>query len=103
MKISLSNAIIERISTRADNTIKVQLGLPELPPEEMTKLFSALNKEVVEVEFEPELEGKSQSERLRNVLFCYWKEHLQDKYKDFKIYYQLQTEKIINRIKDELN
>lgn len=47
-----------------------------------------------------ELEGKSQSQRLRNVLFVY---HQQSESKDdFKAFYKRETEKIIEHYKSKL-
>jgi hypothetical protein len=47
-----------------------------------------------------ELEGKTQSQRLRNVLFIL---HQQSESKDdFKTFYKEKTEKIIQQIKDKL-
>ena len=46
-------------------------------------------------------EGKKPSERLRNVMFVYWKQ--QGSQGDFEQYYASQIEKFINAYKDKLD
>jgi CRISPR/Cas system CMR-associated protein Cmr1 (group 7 of RAMP superfamily) len=47
-----------------------------------------------------ELEGKSQSQRLRNVLYILWQQTNHGE--DFKTFYKDKTEKIIEQIKNKL-
>ena len=47
-----------------------------------------------------ELEGKTQSQRLRNVLFVYWQQSNSNI--DFKQFYKSETEKIIEHYKGKL-
>lgn len=106
----------EGIQTRKDNTIKVILGTQELDPAKAGELFTLNNKfgycylsqrtidqsdiEVVD-ELDPEFEGKTQSQRLRGVLFLLWKQD-DEGYKDFKNYYQAKTDKIIEHLKTKI-
>lgn len=48
-----------------------------------------------------ELEGKSKSQRLRSVLFVYWKQLGEQG--DFKEFYSIQMEKFIEGIKSKLD
>ena len=48
-----------------------------------------------------ELEGKSKSQRLRNVLYVYWEQT--GKVAEFKDFYSTWMEKIIQGIKDKLD
>jgi len=103
MKINLHNAIVEKIQTMADRSIQVKLSLPEMQPEEMTELFSALNNDIHEIGFEQDSsESKSPSARLRNVLYVIWSQSNKAKYPDFELYYRAWMEKKINEIKDKL-
>lgn len=46
--------------------------------------------------------GKTQSQRLRGVIFKYWIQHFSDKEKDFEKFYKRHTEKIIDQYKAKL-
>lgn len=110
--------IIENITTRKDNTIKITLGSQEVSPQVAGELFRLLNKlaacyfspketirqaEIDQVdELDVEMDGKSQSQRLRNVLFVLWQQSPEG-YKDFKNFYQAKTEQIIDHFKSKLN
>jgi len=63
-----------------------------------------MNKEEIEeldaVELDLYDEPKSQSQRLRNVLYKVWKQTEQGVFKD---YYKAETEKIINHYKNKLD
>jgi hypothetical protein len=104
MKLQLHNAVIEKVQTMADGSIQVRLGMPELPPEEMVALFTNINREtkIIEVEHDPEVEGKSSSQRLRNVLYVLWQQSNKQTYPEFEVYYKAKMERIINQIKDKL-
>src|SRR3990167_1812076 len=73
MKLNLSNAIIDKVTTMKDRSLKVTLITRELPPEEMSALFSQLQQEA-EIEFDiaPEDGGKSHASRMRASLFRLW-------------------------------
>lgn len=103
MKINLNNAIIEKLSTMADHSIQLKISLPELSPEAMTNIFQVLNKEVVEIEFDADVEEKSPSKRLRAVLYIFWEQQYKGAYPEFEVFYRSKMEDIINRIKDKLS
>ena len=113
------NAQVETIQSRKDNTLKVVLGTQEIT--EGGKLFPLQNR-LCTVGISPnedltnediellessklgidDLPGtKSQSQRLRNVLFVYWQQ-ADGGYSDFNLYYQNRMDKIINNIKAKL-
>lgn len=102
MKINLSSAIIEKVQTMADHSIQLRLGLPEMSPDEMTKVFSVLNKEVVEIEFDADVDDKSPSKRLRATLYVLWEQKHKDEYQDFEVFYRTRMERLINQIKEKL-
>lgn len=108
--------IVENISTRKDNTVKLTLGTQELSPSKAGEAFTLLNKmamcylsakevnqrEIDQVDkLEPEFGGKSQSQRLRNVLFLL---HQQDNegFSQFDAFYKFKTEQIIEHYKTKL-
>jgi len=113
------NAQVETIQSRKDNTLKVVLGTQELT--EGGKLFplqnrlctvgispnEALTKEDIELLESSKLGiddipgTKSQSQRLRNVLFVYWQQ-ADGGYSDFNLFYQNRMDKIIESIKAKL-
>jgi hypothetical protein len=103
MKLNLCNAIIENISSRADGSYKVVLGLPELPPEEAVALFRCLRKEVVEAEvnYDNEIEGKTHSKRLKNTLYVVWENQFKPTYPEFETFYKVRMEQLINQLKDK--
>jgi len=115
MKLQLS-ATIDKVATRADNTIALTVSTQELLPEQATILFSLKGRygwllfsenEFVEsdVPKEPAEEFKtdvSPSKRLRSLLFLYWKNNT-NKAKPFDNFYREWIEKKINEIKETLN
>lgn len=78
------NGVIARIGTRSDGSLGLTVESPELLPDEKLAVFSLQNVPC-EITFKPndsqappkeikqELARKSQSERIRSVLYCYWK------------------------------
>jgi len=118
MKGILLPSIIENIATRKDNTIKITIGTNELSQGNAGELFSLVNKlavvyispkeavdqrELDQIDkIDPEFQGKTQSQRLRAVLFKLFD---QDKegFKDFDTYYKSKTEKIIEHLKTKIN
>lgn len=114
MKISLP-ATIEKLATRADNTIVITVSTQELPPEESAVLFSLKGKlgwclfsEVTLEEKDipeatPEFKGdKSPSQRLRAVLYRYWEKNT-SKAKPFDEFWKAWIEKKIGEVKETLN
>ncbi len=108
---------IENISTRKDNTVKITLGTQELSPGKAGELFTLLNKmaityispkEISQKEMDqcdkldPEFEGKTQSQRIRGVLFKLFQQNSEG-FNDFEQYYRNKTEKFIEHLKSKLN
>lgn len=108
--------IVDDIKTLRDKGLKVVLITPELPAEAMTQLFQYYQKQVYtafkDTELKPdELDikempiefknDKSQSERLRSVLYVYWNKHKPTK--DFDSFYKRKTDEFINLIKDKID
>ncbi len=112
------SSILENITSRKDSTWKLTLGTQELTPDQVKELTVALNKFVfaafkIAPFREPEKQAlenlkadyedgqKSQSQRIRAVLFILWG---QDKegYDDFELYYRNKTEKYIEHLKSKI-
>jgi hypothetical protein len=112
----LLSSYIENITTRKDRSVKITLGTQELSQGKAGELFSLLNslavvyisakeidqKEIDQVDkVDPELTGKTQSQRIRNVLYKLWE---QDKegHKTFDKYYYAKTELFIDHLKSKI-
>lgn len=112
------DATLEGLSTRMDNTIKVTIGTQELDAEQASKLFAFRGKfckvllsntaieqkEVDAVDSLPikdESINKSNSQRLRSVLFLNWQQHKQAV--NFDDYYNAEMNKIIDHYKSKLD
>ena len=106
-------AQIENIATRKDRSLKVTLSTQELPPGKAGELLGLQNQIVVvyisekEIDqsqidlvdkIDPEFQGKTQSQRIRNVLAVLYKQDNQG-FKDFNSFYQSKTEMYINKLK----
>jgi hypothetical protein len=113
----LINGVIENLSTRADSTLKIVIGTPELSPNEVGELFAMRKKEVfvyikdtgiskdeIEAIENHESEGghKTQSQRLRGVLYRLW-ETENEGFTEFHNFYIAKTETIINHLKSKLS
>lgn len=112
----ITSGQIGKISSMADKTIRVQIDLQELDPEQLSRLFGFLNTyikiyisnenitddeiDIIDAE-EIDHESKSPSQRLRNVLYRLWE---QDKrgYDDFNLYYQFMMRQITEHYKSKL-
>lgn len=108
---------IENITTRKDRSVKITLGTQELSPAKAGELFNLMNslaityisqkeinqREIDQVDkLDPEFEGKTSSQRIRNVLFILWKQDSEG-FKDFDNYYKNKTEKYIDHLKSKIN
>lgn len=105
---------ITKVTTMADNTIRLQVDLQELTPTDEAEIFKMRNKlgwflfkesgdiRESDIPTEPlEDNQKTPSQRLRAVMFVYW-----DKSKktvDFDTFYRQQTERYIEFIKRKLD
>ena len=110
-----TSSVVESISTRADNTLKIVCGTQELTPEQATILFGLKGKQgwllfsenSIETKDVPEEQAvefktdRSASQRLRNTLFVYWSTNT-GKTKLFDVWYKEWIEKKIAEIKDYL-
>lgn len=108
---------VENIATRKDRTVKITLGTQELSQGKAGELFNLVNKVVAvyisEKETIPqkdldqvdaidqEFGGKTQSQRLRNVLFVLWQQ-VPEGYTDFNNYYKFKTEAMIDHFKSKI-
>lgn len=116
MKGQLLAGIVENITTRKDRSVKVIFGTQELSPLQVGQLFQFMNqlvtvylspstidnREIEQVDkIDPELNTKSQSQRIRNVLYLL---HQQDPegFQDFDSFYKAKTEMYIEHLKSKL-
>ncbi len=110
---------VETISTRVDGSIKIVLSTQELDTERAVRLFEMRRKEALmylsdqnisQKELDAldgfkidghNLDGKTPSQRLRSVLYVYWKQSGMEK--DFDLFYLQQMNSFIDRIKEKLD
>lgn len=111
------SSLVEAIQSRKDSTVKIVLGTQKLSPSQAGELFSLMNKlvavyispkesvsakEIEQVDkLDPELHGKTQSQRLRNVLYKLFEQDGEG-FKEFDSYYKGKTEKIIEHLKTKI-
>ncbi len=117
MKI-LKQVSLNKASRKADKSVSIQFVTDlEQSPEELMEmdrlvgsrgiLYYSDRGELTQQEIDEldavdiELEGKTQSQRLRAVMYVYFEQ--QGKNGDFKDFYKTYTEKIIQQIKDKLD
>lgn len=110
---------VEKISTRADGTLAIGLGTPELSPAVVAELFGYRKKlmavylspkelidqkEINQVDqLDPDLPNKKkQSQRIRDVLFILFKQSSEG-FKDFDSFYHSKTEMYIEHLKSKIN
>jgi hypothetical protein len=111
---------VEAIATRLDGSIKITLSTYELNTSSAVKLFDLRKTEALmylsnDNISQEELDtldafklsaenndGKTPSQRLRAVLYIYWKQHKQ-KDVEFDIFYLRYMNRLIDRIKDKLD
>jgi len=111
--------VLENLTSRKDGTWKITLGSNELLPDQVKELAAALNKFIFTAikvdEFRSEekdtldqLEsgfeetGKTQSQRIRAVLFLLWKQDNKG-FTEFDTYYKHSTELYINHLKTKID
>lgn len=108
---------VETIQTRRDRTIKIVLGTQELSHDNAAELLDMVNKiaavhispketisqdEIDMVDdLDPEFERKSQSQRIRNVLYKLYEQDGEG-FRDFNDFYHSHTEKIIEQLKKRI-
>lgn len=107
-------SIISKVQTLADNTIRMQVDLQELAPDNEAEIFRLRNKlgwfvfaesgdiRETDIPTEPlEDNQKTPSQRLRGVMYVYWEKSKKDT--DFETFYRQQTEKYIELIKRKID
>lgn len=119
MSIVQVPAILDSIRSRKDKTLSLNLGLPELTPEDTASLFTMANSQIwlalspVSMEYSdidipdkiPEFTGqKSFAQRLRAVIHVYWENNkeLHISFKTSNAFYEYWMENKINEIKEKL-
>ena len=113
MKSIKTKAIITGIRSKADRSLGLSVNTPELNPQEKA-LFFELQKLNIELTILPldeqkiedyqidtDLNQKSQSQRIRSVLFLLWKQNSEGL--EFNEYYKDKTEKYIEHLKSKLD
>ena len=108
---------IVKVETMADRTLKMGVDTAqELGPDEEAKImrlrgtigwFVYSSREITaadipEVQIDTEVDEKSPSKRLRNVIWVHWEQNT-NKNKPFDIYYREVMERIIEQFKEGLN
>lgn len=116
MKGQLLSAIVENITSRKDRSVKLVIGTQEVSPNEAGQVFQYLhqlvtvyicpasidNREIDQIDkIEPELNNKSQSQRIRAVLYIWFSQGNQG-FKTFDEFYKAKTEQYIEHIKTKL-
>ena len=113
MKAIKTNANITSISSRADNSLRLSVVTPELTPAEQVEFLRLKNTnidlyikpndyEIEDIqEIKTEIDEKTPSQRLRNVMFVLWKKL--GGQGDFKAYYEQTMNKLIEKYKDKID
>lgn len=108
MKSISTLAIIEGIRARKDRSIGLTISTPELTVQEkalfmelqginIDLLITPKDEEAPMYKVEKDLQSKSQSQRMRSVLFILWKQDNEGL--DFETFYKNKTEKVIEKYK----
>lgn len=103
-------ATVSSITAKVDGSIGYKINTPELSSEEKTAIFDLQNQNV-EVLISPigvkeilkvknDLNQKSQSSRIRSVLYILWEQDHEDL--NFEDYYKDKTEKYIEYLKAKI-
>ena len=112
------NTIFENISSRKDRTWKLVFGTNELSPEQVQELSKGLNKYIflamkvdefksTEINILSELEtglednAKTQSQRIKAVLYKLWTQKPEG-FGVFDEYYKFKTEKYLDHLKSKI-
>ena len=112
-------ATIDKLSSRKDRTWSVTLGTQEMTPDECSELmrlngklcfvgfkvdpFTQHETDIIEsLEGTPDLNAKSLSERLRNVMYVWWKQNPKG-FKEFSNFYEHHMTLYIDNIKSKLD
>lgn len=116
MKGILVAAILDKITTLKDKSVKIVFDTQELNPATAGQLFTLLNSlaslyispaeitgsEMKQVDLiEPDMPGKTPSQRMRDVLFVSYKQD-NEGFREFDSFYKSRMENYINEIKNNL-
>lgn len=109
-------AMVEKIYTLKDKSVKLVLETQEISPNKAGNVFQLMNQlvsvyikpnEITEDEMnkvdevDPAMPVKSPSQRMRNVLFILWKQDSQG-HQDFDSYYRFEMNKFIEELKNNI-
>lgn len=112
MKTIETQAVIEGIRARKDGSLGLTVTTPELNVNEKAYFMELQNinikllitptdeKKVEDYKVDAELNQKTPSQRIRNVLYILWKQNPDGK--EFEDYYKMRTEKIIEYLKTQI-
>lgn len=104
---------ITRVTIKPDDSVTFTAKTPELSDNELV-VFRKTAKTLVNALLEPEVgssdvlkikkevDGKSPSQRLRNVLYVLWEQEGRPQ-DDFEVYYRMQINKVIDWVKNRLD
>lgn len=109
-------AYVTRINSLKDKSVNITLLTQELSPSKAGEIFrlqgslvvvylsekEISQKEIDQVDkLDPDLGGKTQSQRLRNVLYKLFEQNSEG-FQNFDIYYKSKTDKIIEHLKTKI-
>lgn len=106
-------AELSGVSTKKDGSLGVRFNTQELDIQNKLSIMEYVNKfgwllfspaNITEKDIpdkDPEIEGKTPSQRLRNVLYVLWNEKSNEP--DFESYYRKQMNKIIETLKSKID
>lgn len=112
MKAIETDLIIQRFSSRVDKSLAISGVTPELSAEEKVAFIEMQNiplraifyplgtKDIPTVKVEKDLEQRTPSQRLRNVMYRCWEK---EKDIEFEEYYRQQMERLIDLYKSKLD
>ncbi len=104
--MKLENAIIDKVSTLKDGSVRISLVTRALSPTQMAQLFFWVNKEILAIDIDEwNKDDKSPSQRLRAVLYRLF-EQSDDKERynnEFELFYRAKLERIIDQLKEKLD
>jgi hypothetical protein len=112
MKTLKFNVIITGIRSKVDRSLGLTIGTPELSSAEKAEIMNlqGINLDMIltpldetpdeVITIKKDIESKSQSQRIRNILFLLWKQEGEPD--TFDIFYYHKTEKYIEMLKSKL-
>ena len=113
MKSLTLNAVITSITAKTDGSLGLRVGTPELPPSYKAEFMELQNinvlmtikpmdiPDVPEVKIDADLEQKTQSQRLRGVLYVLFEQN-NEGHTEFETYYKSKMNGIIEHLKEKI-